>query len=62
MQVNIPQLTGVVDGFLRYKLFKQTIDYTHDNNRKVLMLPDISQFVIKEVHRMIVEAQDTENV
>jgi len=61
IQINIPQLTGIVDGFLRYKLFKQQIDYKLENNWKVLMLPDVSQFVIKEVTRMIIEAQDTEN-
>ncbi len=62
LQIHLPQLAWLVDGYLRYKLFKENIDYGQENNWKVLMLPDIVQFVIKEVTRVIIEAQDTERI
>lgn len=60
-QVNIPKLAWVIDLYLKYKLFKQEINYLESNNRKVLMIQDVVEFVIKEVTRMVVEAQDTQS-
>jgi tRNA1(Val) A37 N6-methylase TrmN6 len=41
-------------------LFNKTINYFEDNNWKVLMIQDVAQFVIKEVTRMVIEAQESE--
>ena len=59
-QINLPQLTGVIDDYLKHKLFNKTINYFEDNNWKVLMIQDVAQFVIKEVTRMVIEAQESE--
>lgn len=59
-QINLPKLTWVIDWYLRYKLFNQNINYLEDNNWKVLMIEDVAHFVIKEVTRMVIEAQDCE--
>ena len=61
-QINAAKLASIIDLYLKYKLFKQDIHYLQENNWKVLMIQDVIEFIIKEVTRMIVEWQDTENV
>lgn len=60
MQIDLPKLTWIIDGYLRYKLFNKNINYLEDNNWKVLMIEDVAHFVIKEVTRMVIESQDSE--
>ncbi len=60
MQIDLPKLTWIIDGYLRYKLFNKNINYLEDNNWKVLMIEDVAHFVIKEVTRMVIESQDSQ--
>lgn len=59
-QIDLPKLTGIIDWYLRYKLFNKHINYIEDNNWKVLMIEDVAHFVIKEITRMVIESQDSE--
>jgi type III restriction enzyme len=55
MQANMPKLAQTIDGYLRTRLWQETVDYLTDENWRVLMLPDVASFIIKEVIRVIYE-------
>jgi len=60
MQIDLPKLTGIIDQYLKERLFQKTINYLEENNWKVLMIEDIAHFVIKEITNMVIKAQDSE--
>ena len=60
MQIDLPKLTGIIDQYLKERLFQKTINYLEENNWKVLMIEDIAHFAIKEITNMVIKAQDSE--
>ncbi|MDX9703023.1 MAG: DEAD/DEAH box helicase family protein [Candidatus Auribacterota bacterium] len=64
MQINQVALVGLIDNFIRNKLFNQTFNPLHDNNWRVLLLSQtqITEFIIKQISKMIYDMQNNINV
>ncbi|MFZ3071762.1 MAG: restriction endonuclease subunit R, partial [Thermodesulfobacteriota bacterium] len=64
MQINNAALAGVVDDFIKNRLFNQPFDPFADNNWRVLLLSKagITEHIIKEVSQIIYDMQNNINV
>ena len=62
MQVNLPQITKLIQEYIEKKLFLQNFDPLEDNNWKILMIDDIAKFIIKELIQIIENAKQVENI
>ncbi len=58
LQVNLPQLTGWVDGFIRRRLFDAEFDPHADENWRVLRLDPVANHIIREFGRKLPELTD----
>lgn len=60
MQINQPMLVGIIDNFIRMKLFKEIFNPFVDENWRILMLKgtNITQHIIKEVSRAVYNMQN----
>jgi len=59
IQINHPQLVGVIDRYIRERLFNQNFNPFEDDNWRVLMLrgANITEHIIKEVSRAVYNMQ-----
>lgn len=59
MQINQPKLIGVIDIFIRTKLFSETFNPFADENWRILMLKgaNLTQHIIKEISRAVYNMQ-----
>jgi type III restriction enzyme len=62
LQVKLPELAALIDSYIRHKLFRETIDPLQDDNWRMLLIPDVSNFVIGQVSLAIQKMQTTETV
>lgn len=62
LQVKLPELAGLVDSYIRNKLFNTEIDPFTDDNWRMLLIPDVSNFIIGQVSLAIQKMQATETV
>gem|GEM_PF-4067551 len=62
MQINLPQITKLIQEYIENKLFLQNFDPLEDNNWKVLMIDDIAKFIIKELIQIIENAKQVESI
>jgi len=58
LQVNLPQLTGWVDEFIRRRLFDAEFDPHADENWRVLRLDPVANHIIREFGRKLPELTD----
>ena len=58
--INLWLLTEVVINYIENKLFDQKINYFDDNNWRVLMIDDISEYIIKQLITIIIQEQQSE--
>jgi len=60
MQVNLASLVGLLDNFIRNRLFGQSFNPLEDNNWRILMLSEqgITNHIIKEVSKKMYEMQN----
>jgi type III restriction enzyme len=61
MQIYQPQLLGVLDRYIRERLFSQSFNPFLDENWRVLMLKNakITEHITNEIHRLIYNAQNS---
>ncbi len=62
IQVKLPELAALVDGYIRRRLFNQEIDPFADENWRILMVNLVIDHVIREVSTAILKLQETEAV
>lgn len=62
LQVKLPELAALIDSYIRNKLFRETIDPLQNDNWRMLLIPDVSNFVIGQVSLAIQKMQTTETV
>lgn len=55
LQVNLPQLTGSVDEFIRRRLFGENFDPGEDENWRLLKLDPVANHIIREFGRKLPE-------
>jgi len=60
LQVNLPQLTGWVDAFIRRRLFGGNFDPNDDENWRLLLLAPVADHVIREFGRKLPELTEVE--
>lgn len=60
LQVNLPQLTGWVDAFIRRRLFRGNFDPNDDENWRLLLLAPVADHVIREFGRKLPELTEAE--
>jgi type III restriction enzyme len=60
--INLNILTDIVINYIEHKLFNQTIDYFQDSNRRVLMIENVAEHIIKQIIAMIIGEQQSELV
>ncbi|WP_024510060.1 DEAD/DEAH box helicase family protein [Bradyrhizobium sp. ARR65] len=59
IQINRAELAEGIDTFIRQRLFGQTLDPLVDENWRVLLIDPITEHIIKEWARAILEAEDS---
>lgn len=59
LQVNLPQITRMVDSYIRERLFSQEFDPFEDNNWKILLAQNglVTRHIVKQVGSYIYEMQ-----
>jgi len=64
MQINSIEIIGVIDAYIRNKLFDMPFDPFIDNNWKVLLLKNgiLTQHIIKEISKVIYEMHNNINI
>ena len=62
IQVRMPELAALVDGYVRTRLFNQEIDPFADDNWRILMVNLITDHIIQELSTAIQKMQETETV
>ncbi len=62
IQIKLPELAGLVDGYIRRRLFNQGIDPFIDENWRILMVNLVVDHIIREVSTAILKLQETESV
>ncbi|MBP7898494.1 DEAD/DEAH box helicase family protein [Candidatus Gracilibacteria bacterium] len=62
IQIKLPELAGLVDGYIRRRLFSQEIDPFVDENWRILMVNLVVDHIIREVSTAILKLQETESV
>lgn len=62
LQVKLPELAALIDSYIRNKLFRESVDPLQDDNWRMLLIPDVSNFVIGQVSLAIQKMQTTETV
>ncbi len=60
--INLNLLTDIVINYIEHKLFNQPINYFQDYNRRVLMIENVAEYIIKQIINMIIEEQQSELV
>jgi type III restriction enzyme len=60
LQVNLPQLTGWVDAFIRRRLFGSMFNPNDDENWRLLLLAPVADHVIREFGRKLPELTEVE--
>ncbi len=60
LQVNLPQLAGWVDSFVRRRLFGGDFDPHQDENWRLLLLQPVAEHVIREFGRKLPELTEVE--
>ena len=60
LQVNLPQLAGWVDAFIRRRLFDGVFDPNHDENWRLLLLAPVVEHIIREFGRRLPELTEME--
>jgi type III restriction enzyme len=60
LQVNLPQLSAWVDGFIRRQLFGRQFDPFEDENWRLLCLDPVANHIIREFGRKLPDLTDTE--
>lgn len=60
LQVNMPQLTGWVDAFIRQRLFGGQFDPNEDENWRLLLLQPVADHIIREIGRKLREVTEEE--
>jgi len=61
IQIHAPSVAGLADKYIRTKLFNEIINPFDDNNWKMLLIKDVSEFIIHELARYILKLQETGN-
>lgn len=61
MQIYQPQLLGVLDNYIRNRLFSQTFNPFENENWRVLMLKNarVTEHITNEIHRLIYNTQNS---
>ncbi|MBP7898988.1 DEAD/DEAH box helicase family protein, partial [Candidatus Gracilibacteria bacterium] len=62
IQIKLPELAGLVDGYIRRRLFNQEVDPFVDENWRILMVNLVVDHIIREVSTAILKLQETESV
>jgi len=62
IQVKMPELAGLVDEYIRKRLFNQEIDPFADDNWRLLMVSLVTDHVIRELSSAILKLHETETV
>ena len=62
IQIRMPELAALVDGYVRTRLFNQEIDPFADDNWRILMVNLITDHIIQELSTAIQKMQETEMV
>ncbi len=62
IQVKLPELAGLVDGYIRRRLFNQEVDPFIDENWRILMVNLVADHIIREVSTAILKLQETESI
>lgn len=59
MQINLPKIMGIIDGYIRNKLFGEPFDPFADENWRILLLKTggVSEHIIREISKLIYESQ-----
>ena len=60
IQIKLPELAGLVDGYIRRRLFNQEVDPFVDENWRILMVNLVVDHIIREVSTAILKLQETE--
>ncbi len=60
MQVNLASIAGLVDAYIRHRLFNQEFMPLQDENWKVLLTEHVSNHVIRELAIFVTRMQETE--
>lgn len=60
LQVNLAVFAGVIDEYIRHRLFKEEFKPFEDENWKVLITEHVSNHIIKEVASAVLKMQETE--
>jgi type III restriction enzyme len=60
LQVNLPQITGWVDAFIRQRLFGSSFNPNDDENWRLLLLAPVADHVIREFGRKLPELTEVE--
>lgn len=58
--INLWLLTNIVISYIENKLFNEPVDYFQDSNRRVLMVEEVTEFIIKQIINMIIGQQQSE--
>lgn len=61
MQINLPQITRLIQDYIETKLFKTDFDPLQNDNWRILMIDDIAKFIIKELILVVENAKQIEN-
>ncbi len=59
IQIHAPDIAQLADRFIRTKLFGKTLDPFEDNNWRLLLIRDVTEFAINQLAKYIVQLQDT---
>lgn len=62
MQINLPQITTLINNYIHNKLFKNWFNPLENDNWRILMIDDIAKFIIKELINAVEKAKQTENI
>lgn len=64
MQINQAQLLGVIDDYIKHKLFGKEFNPLEDNNWRILMISKVGivQHILKEISRSIYEMQNNVSI
>jgi type III restriction enzyme len=60
MQIKMPELAGLIDEYIRKRLFNQEIDPFTDDNWRLLMISLVTDHVIQELSSTIIKLHETE--
>ncbi len=62
LQLYTPQIAGLVDTYLKKRLFGQEIDPHQDDNWRVFMMKDVAEAVVKNITTYIIKIQEETEV